>query len=242
MTSNRSIRSTLAAAALSASMAASATILTVFDSIPNGTASFNSTVASAGGTVSAMLIPTASSVPSIDAGPFTIARNNGSPFSTSTYGTMSGPVIGINPAGTVRGPAGDSQPSGVTFTFDSPVNSVGFEVGDWGTCCQPSALYISFDGGAPIEVGKSLSTGDVFFGGKSEVFVAAFDDTGSFSTVQFWGDGFGEVLVAGGQLSYALLSQGSLPPPTAVPEPAGVVLSGLVLAGLLMAARRRERG
>ena len=34
--------------------------------------------------------------------------------------------------------------------------------------------------------------------GGAGVFVAAFDDTGDFTTVQFWGDGIGEVLHFGG--------------------------------------------
>jgi PEP-CTERM motif len=232
------IRSSVAAVAMAASMAASATIVTVFDSIPAGTASYNATVAAAGGTVTALAIP-AQSGNSIVASDFTITRNNGGFISTTTYGTMSGPVVDISPSGS--GPGIGAIGSGIKFTFNTAVNSIGFEVGDWGTCCQPSALFISFDGGAPIQVGKSVTGGDVFFGNKAEVFVAAFDDTGNFSTVQFWGDGFGEYLVAGGRISYALLQQGSLPPTGNVPEPAGLALAGLALAGVFAARKRKQQ-
>jgi hypothetical protein len=168
------IRSTLAGAALIASAASHATIVTVFDSIPNGTASYNATVAGAGGTVSSLTLPAAAGGAAINTADFSITRNNGGNVFTTSYGTMSGPVIDIDPQGSGRGIGGIG--GGVTFTFNSPVNSIGFEVGDWATCCAPSGLYISFDGGAPITVGDYLggpTAGIYQHGGRYEVFVAA---------------------------------------------------------------------
>ncbi|WP_373539385.1 PEP-CTERM sorting domain-containing protein [Chamaesiphon sp.] len=132
-----------------------------------------------------------------------------------------------------------SRASGIQFTFKGPVNALGFEVGDWGTCCQPSALYLSFDKGAPIEVGESLVTGDAYLtSGGPGVFVGAIDDTNKFTTVEFWGDGAGEFLVAGGKIRYANVAIGSVSNPTAVPEPFTIVGT---LIGATAAYRTRKR-
>ena len=147
-----------------AATAANATIATVFNSIPAGISSFDSTVAGAGGTVT---VDTWTSlpddVPSIVRTGYTVTKNDGSNlFDQGVYGTTStGSSVDISPYGS--GPGLGAIGSGITFQFSSAVNSFGFEVGDWGTCCQPSALFISFDDGAPIEVGLSESFGDVFF-------------------------------------------------------------------------------
>lgn len=227
---------------------ANATILTVFDGIAAGSSTFDTTVAAAGGTVNTDVLSGMTSGYSIDRGDYTITANDGGYLGVTSYGTMSGQVLGIDPAGS--GPGIGAFGSGVTFTFGTAVNSIGFEVGDWATCCfLPSNLYISFDDGAPILVGSASKASDGQFPSQSggylthEIFVAAFDDSGTFTKVSFWGDGFGEYLVAGGQVKYALVDEGSLPPPVSpVPVPAaGLLLFGGMgaLAGL---RRLRNRG
>lgn len=240
------VASLFASAAIAAiPTAASATITTSFGSRDGGAAAFDATVAGAGGTLNTISWSGFTGGASVDFGPFTVTRNDGTTVNnngvySSGGESTSGDTINISPNGTFGLSNGDAS-AGITFTFDDPVNSLGFEVGDWGTCCQPSRLYISFDGGAPIEVGASLIAGDVYeTNGQPLVFVGAFDDSDGFSTVQFWGDGSGEYLVIGGTVRYALLDEGSLPPPGAVPEPASwaMMIAGF---GMIGGAMRRRK-
>ncbi|MFM9978840.1 MAG: PEPxxWA-CTERM sorting domain-containing protein [Sphingomonadaceae bacterium] len=238
---------TIAAAGLSLGVAtsANATILVVFGEIGPSVAAFDATVTGTGATVNTLTLDSTNlpgGTTTADLGAFTITRNNGGTVNNGgTYGTIVGDTININPQGS--GPGIGAIGSGITFTFDNAVNALGFEVGDWGTCCQPSALFISFDGGAPIQVGVSTVGGDVFFNNRAEVFVSALDDSGDFTSATFWGDGFGEFLVAGGTIRYANVGRGTLPPtPGAVPEPAtwAMMLAGFGLVGGAMRARRRS--
>lgn len=230
-----------AAAVAAAAQPAHATIAVVFNSFGAGVTAFNNTVTGAGATPSTQVLTDGDNGVYTD---FTITRTTGGGvfvqgpyglFSSNPFTQTSGGVVDISPFGS--GPGLDARDSGLTFTFTNGINALGFEVGDWATCCQPSDLYIQFGNNTPILVGESNSFGDQFLtNGGAGVFVAAFDDTDTFTTVSFWGDGFGEYLVAGGTIRYATLDEGSLP---GVPAPAAIGLFGFALAGLLAARRRK---
>lgn len=232
----------LALAALVMGASAHATIVTVYDDFDGGLINFNNTVAGAGGTATHDNWVGLSNGTSIVRPDYTVTQNDGgildphiyTLFQSSPSRTTSGQVVSIDPAGT--GPGILAKGSGVSLNFNTAINSIGFEVGDWSTCCQISDLYISFDNGTPILVGHSTTFGDGFLtNGGAGVFVAAFDDSDSFTSVQFWGDGFGEVLNMGGTIHYALLDRDSL----SVPEPMTLALLGFGVAGLAASRRRK---
>ncbi|GAB3252836.1 PEP-CTERM sorting domain-containing protein [Chitinimonas naiadis] len=190
----------------------------------------------------------------------TVTRSNGDPIAwdsgyTSGTTSLTGAVVNINPSASGSDPV-PGYGSGLTFTFSSGVNAFGFEIGDWATCCQNNTrpanivstygvpaggtgLWIGFDGGALRLIANSTDPNGLDNPGWAQTqsftnFIGSIDDTGFFTSVTFFGDGFGEFLVAGGTLRFASVPRGSV----SVPEPASVALIGLGLVALV--ARRRR--
>ena len=177
--------------------------------------------------------------------------------------SLSGSVWNINPSNAQGAGGGangkpniDGYYSGLTFTFSSPVNAFGFEIGDWATCCTTntrsaavqsaygaaatgSGLWIAFDGGAATLPANALSASDnpgYALDGSFTNFIGAIDASSTFSKITFFGDGFGEFLVAGGTLRFASVKIGSV---GNLPEPGSIALVGLAIAGLAVARRRK---
>ncbi|MDP1765362.1 MAG: PEP-CTERM sorting domain-containing protein [Methylotenera sp.] len=208
------------------------------NTIPAGTVAFDSTVTGAGGSVVTDALSGLAYGNTWARTGYTISSTDGSNRFIDTDYLSSGDSIGINPASPATG-------SGLTFSFNTGVNAFGLEVGDWATCCYlPSSLYISFDGGATRLVASASSSADnagYVAGLGYQNFVGAIDTTNTFSNVTFYGDGFGEYLVAGGTIRYATLDIGSVPEVPAIPEPEtyAMMLVGLGLISFM--TRRREK-
>jgi uncharacterized protein with beta-barrel porin domain len=189
-----------------------------FDSIAEGRTDFDNRVTAAGGTVRIDLLSgLTSGTTAWTRSDFTISAPNGINRTTRTtsFNNVQGPGGTFDSGASIRMVADNTDPAGngLVFTFASPINAFAVELEGWATCCFPSALYISFDGGTPLLIGSADATtdnpGQARYGQFMNL-VAAISDSGSFSTVAFYGDATGDAMWGGGTVRYALVPVGGL--------------------------------
>ncbi|MBN8760877.1 MAG: PEP-CTERM sorting domain-containing protein [Thiobacillus sp. SCN 64-35] len=262
------LASALFATALFAAGSANAAPFIVNTALNNIANAFDNVITGTGSTVVTAQVVTGTNVYNYvdkdgNAATVTVTRPLGG--NPSFYGNYSSGGVSLSGSAWDIGPASSgSDPipgfnSGLTFTFSSPVNAFGFEIGDWATCCtgvirdantvstygvpaQGSGLWIAFDGGAatlPANATSASSNPGIVAQNSYTNFIGAIDSSGFFSSVTFFGDGFGEVLVAGGTLRFASVPLGSVDPGGVVPEPASLALLGIGMAGLAAMRRRK---
>jgi outer membrane autotransporter protein len=224
---NRAARLLVSASVLALGVAlppAQAAIATFFDSIGEGRADFDNRVTTAGGTVNTQLLSSlTSNANSWARGAFTISAANGTNRVTRTtsFQNVQGPGGTFNSGDSVRMVADSTDPAGngLVFTFASPINAFAIELEGWATCCFPSALYIAFDGGTPILIGSANAGSDnpgVARYSQTMNMVAAISDSGTFSTVAFYGNAAGDTMWGGGTVRYAVIPVGGLSGGTAI--------------------------
>lgn len=185
-----------------------------FDDIPDGRNDFDTRVSNASGTqTNDALSGLVDNTNSWARTGYTITATNNLNRSVSTT-ALDDPLPGGIPGGDAIQMTAGGATSGLTFTFDNPINAFGIELDDWATCCHPSSLIITFDGGAPITIGTANNANDdpgFATYGVHQTFIGSIDDSSTFTIITLYGNAAGgDVLRAGGIIRYAVVPIGAI--------------------------------
>ncbi|MFT4174731.1 MAG: autotransporter-associated beta strand repeat-containing protein, partial [Rhodocyclaceae bacterium] len=207
-----------------------------FQTIADGRNYFDTTVnsyADNGGNITTDTVSGLTSGTSWTVGNITITPTNGSArgidasylsAAPSLNGSSTGQAISMSASGS--DPAG----SGLTFSFASAVNAFGIELGDWGTCCYPSSLYIQFGNNGVWETAQLIGTATARTDvpehpNRTYTFIGAINDTATFNEVRIYGNGDGDALYAGGVIRTGVVTLNSVPASagSSTQNPGGVI-------------------
>ncbi|WDP89327.1 MAG: autotransporter domain-containing protein [Desulfobacter sp.] len=185
-----------------------------FDTIPDGRDTFDTQISDAGGTqTNDALSGLTNNTNTWDRTDYIITSTNAANRAVSSVALATPAPGGIPGGDAISMNADGSITSGLTFTFSSPINGFAIDLQGWATCCWPSTLYISFDGGTPIPVGTAnTNTDNPGFSelGAYETFIGTIDDSATFTTVTLYGTGTGDAMLAGGIIRYAVVPIGAI--------------------------------
>ncbi|MGC3963066.1 MAG: autotransporter-associated beta strand repeat-containing protein [Rhodocyclaceae bacterium] len=213
------MRLAVMAALASVSVPSMATPVVYFQTIADGRNYFDTTVGTYGGVTDTATFSGLGSGTSWVVGDATITPTNGNSRSIQASYLSSAPSLngsGTGQAISMSASAQNSEGTGLTFTFNSAINAFGIELGDWGTCCFPSSLYIQFGTNGVWETAQLIGTATA----RSDVpevasgtyaFIGAINDTATFNQVRIYGDGDGDALYAGGVLRTGTVDLNSVP-------------------------------
>jgi hypothetical protein len=199
---------------------ASIALLVILSSIPTQAsvvfftdrASFNAAAGFSGAPDESFEVSVSGS-PSIDFGLFTVTESGADVSNFLDTGLSSLATDGLRTLGYGR----DTGPTSVTFSFDSPINAFGLDIGT-GDFLPPFPFTVSGD------ISHSFSTQSQ----SSLQFFGVIDSMNSFDTLTFGQDG------AGGEIEMDSLSFGAIPEPST-----GALLSIAALLGI--GYRRKNR-
>ena len=180
-----------------------------YDEIPNGRTAFGNALNQFNASVIDTPLNLGSGMGSSwNLGDFTIATSDGSNRGTDNF-ILANPSPGVPGGDAIKMDPNGSPTSGLTITFNTPINAFGIDIQGWAASAAPSSsLFVSIDGGPPILIGVATTAHDnpgYAQYAAYETFIGIMDDTTTFSSITIYGDNTSENLYGGGLIKYAIL-------------------------------------
>jgi hypothetical protein len=162
----------------------------------------------------------------LDQSPFyTLSRNDGSDFgSGETALYNAGFLVELGRGGQLV----EGETRGLDFRFDLPIREFALPLYGWGDETEPAKLYVSFDGGPPVELPAFRGENGIdMTEGNSIAMLRAYATDGSFSQFQLWTDNAEDSILAGGTIRLGFGKGTENPSDVPLPAAAWLLLSAV---------------